>query len=425
MVISLELTLPNCSYTSRPRSSYSWSPASSQLTASNVSVGESSRLQFPWLSSNINIIDIHETIQPDSISTRHLYSDHVDRGGLSYAGSSDFLKRRHSNKLSLISNVLNSNQSDRLTSTQQSRRETSSSEKHFEQPDVQGEAHDPLSPNPEPPLRVPEDTKAAGRQMNFTDVELEQLSKSWLHVSQDAIIGKDRQGQTFWKSIAKDFNYQLTSKGSTTPKRTPKSLEPRWSSLNKAICKYASCVQTNKRQDNSGQAPADVIVESLSLYKSDTGSEFKDMVCYRLLRNAPKWKDNPTFLELCTPPKFDNEPNIQDKSPVFLGQSDGPIDLASLPAMDRPMGNKKAKRAKFLTPPDSLAPQILANSNSFVASAARLVEEQLLQQATLQRMLDHSILMSNITGLNEQSQADILAEKARIIARNCARRDNE
>lgn len=191
------------------------------------------------------------------------------------------------------------------------------------------------------------------------------------------------------------------------------------------MCKYASCCQTIKRLQKSGTAPSDFIVDSLALYKSDTGSEFKDMTCYKLLNNAPKWQDNPIFLEMCTPLKFDHDPEIYEQTPKFLtGSSDGPAELASLPAMDRPMGNKQARRAKF-TPTDSVAPQILANSNSVASSAARLVEEQSLQRITLQRMLEHSILMSNTNGLDEKSKADIEAEKAKIIARNTSRCEKE
>lgn len=370
------------------------------------------------------------TTQPASIYTQRsgLYSDHINRGHQVYPSSSLSLERRPSNSVSSISKLLHSTQADPPTSTQQSGRDTQSFQKHFEAPDGQYEDHRGDSPKSDIQVvntRGPEGAKALGRQVNFTETELEQLSKSWLHVSQDAIIGKDRRGQTFWKSIADDYNARLKSKGVTTPKRTVKSLESRWSSLNKSMCKYASCVQTVNQQDKSGKAPADLIVKSLALYKSDTGSDFKDMVCYQILRTAPKWQDNPTFLEMCTPTKINNEHNFQDQTPDFSsGTAEGPVDLTSLPVMDRPMGNKRAKRAR-LTSPDSLVPQLLANSNSVAASAAKLVEEQSLQRATLQRMLEHSILMSNTNGLDDQSKADILAEKAQIVKRNCARRENQ
>lgn len=316
--------------------------------------------------------------------------------------------------------------SSRLPSTSSSLSHVSSRNRDSTYFDSDSELNQPPHPNAHATIstlsQFPEDNKSAGRQRNFTNTELEQLCKSWLHVSQDAIVGKDRRGLTFWKSIAQDFNKRLKTKVSPTPPRSPKSLEAHWSTMNRSMCKYAACVQQIKRLEQSGKAPADLVEDSIALYKSDTGCEFKDMVCYKLLRNAPKWQDNPTFLDICTPTTSVDEPNITDQTPDFAGNSNKPVALSSLPVMDRPMGNKKAKRGKFIQP-ESVSPQILANSTAVATAAARLVVEQSLQRATLQRMLEHSILMSNTAGLDEQSQTDILAEKASIIAKNRARRE--
>lgn len=60
----------------------------------------------------------------------------------------------------------------------------------------------------------------------------------------------------------------------------------------------------------------------------------------------------------------------------------GPVEFSSLPVMDRPMGNKRAKQAR-VTVPDSLVPQILANSDGVAVLAGKLVEEKSLKRATL------------------------------------------
>lgn len=67
------------------------------------------------------------------------------------------------------------------------------------------------------------------------------------------------------------------------------------------MCKYVSCVQTINQLDKSGKAPTDFIMDVLDLYKLYTGTDFRDMVCYQLLRNAPKWHYNANVLEMCTP----------------------------------------------------------------------------------------------------------------------------
>lgn len=117
--------------------------------------------------------------------------------------------------------IFNLSQSDQLTSTQQSVGEISSYEDLPDLPDVTVGTEGAKSPLSDSTTQHPsnlllEASKLAVRQTNFGESELEQLSKLWLHVSQDAIIGKDRRGRIFWNLIAKDLNTRLKSKLSTT-----------------------------------------------------------------------------------------------------------------------------------------------------------------------------------------------------------------
>lgn len=117
--------------------------------------------------------------------------------------------------------IFNLSQSDQLTSTQPSVGETSSYEDLPDLPDVTVGTEGAKSPLSDSTTQHPsnlllEASKLAVRQTNFGESELEQLSKLWLHVSQDAIIGKDRRGRIFWNLIAKDLNTRLKSKLSTT-----------------------------------------------------------------------------------------------------------------------------------------------------------------------------------------------------------------
>lgn len=65
---------------------------------------------------------------------------------------------------------------------------------------------------------------------------------------------------------------------------------------------------------------------------------------------------------------------------------------------------------------------MLANSTAVANSTRLLAEQGSHQSATLERMLEHTILMSDTSNLDPQARADIEAEKALIIRKNLARR---
>jgi len=44
------------------------------------------------------------------------------------------------------------------------------------------------------------------RGSNYSAVEDVQLCKSWIHISNDPIIGNDQSGKTYWERIANDFH---------------------------------------------------------------------------------------------------------------------------------------------------------------------------------------------------------------------------
>jgi len=47
------------------------------------------------------------------------------------------------------------------------------------------------------------------RGPNFQSEEDEQLTKSWLHVSQDPIVGCEQKSGKFWERVSKHFNEHL------------------------------------------------------------------------------------------------------------------------------------------------------------------------------------------------------------------------
>lgn len=263
-----------------------------------------------------------------------------------------------------------------------------------------------------PPL-----VKTGGRGSNFSDSSLKQLCRSWLAVSEDPVFGNDQKGSSFWARISADHNKRV----STAEIRTTKSLEARWATLNRSMACFAGYVEQIQGLRETGKGPDDIVIDALALYKQEVGSDFKDFECYKILQLAPKWQLNPVYYEFC--PRTQNQAvdlgidNINDGD----ASESRLLELKDLPQLNRPMGNKKAKRQRSAVT-DDVSPQILANSTAVATSTRILAEQGTQQTATLERMLEHTILMSDTSHLDPQARADIEAEKALIIRKNLVRR---
>lgn len=259
---------------------------------------------------------------------------------------------------------------------------------------------------------------SGGRGTNFSDQSLKQLCKSWLQVSEDPLLGNDQKGATFWSRIAADHNKCV----STGDVRTVKSLEARWAMLNRSMAEFAGYVEQIRGLKQTSKGPDDIVIDVLAMYKQENGSDFKDVKCYKILRVAPKWQSNPVY--------YEHRTEIQNKTSDLAinnlntdGESSGSqlLDIDALPVLNRPTGNKKAKQ-HIKNNGEDIAPQMLVNLTAVASSTRLLAEQGRLQSATLERMLEHTILMSDTSHLDPEARVDIEAEKALIITKNLARR---
>ncbi|CAM6085192.1 unnamed protein product [Calypogeia fissa] len=71
-------------------------------------------------------------------------------------------------------------------------------------------------------------TTKSSRGSNFTGVELNQLCASWMHVSQDPIVGSAQKQGAFWDRTVKHYN---DNKPKERERRNVRSLETKWSDM--------------------------------------------------------------------------------------------------------------------------------------------------------------------------------------------------
>ena len=101
-------------------------------------------------------------------------------------------------------------------------------------------------------LRQQDATPSTGgkskRGSNYTNLEDIQLCKSWIHISNDPIIGNQQPGKTYWERIANDFHRNRDFESD----RTPNSLEHRFGIILKECMKFQGYYEEVERRHPSG-----------------------------------------------------------------------------------------------------------------------------------------------------------------------------
>jgi len=86
------------------------------------------------------------------------------------------------------------------------------------------------------------------RGSNYSNLEDIQLCKSWIHISNDPIIGNDQPGKTYWERIANDFHKNRDFESD----RSANSLEHRFGIILKECMKFQGYYEEVERRHPSG-----------------------------------------------------------------------------------------------------------------------------------------------------------------------------
>lgn len=113
------------------------------------------------------------------------------------------------------------------------------------------------------------------------------LTKSYLYVSVDAIVGKDQTLPKLWDRILQVWRGHM---GTYNEKRGCNSLSCRWNTIQTAVCKFHSLYESLERAPRSGSNTMDMKREALNMYKQlGDGTSFKFEHCWEIMKDNPKW----------------------------------------------------------------------------------------------------------------------------------------
>ncbi|CAM6104608.1 unnamed protein product [Calypogeia fissa] len=130
-------------------------------------------------------------------------------------------------------------------------------------------------------------TKSA-RGSNFTGAELNQLCASWMHVSQDPILGSAQKQGALWDRTAKHCNEQRPK---DREQRNVRSLETKWSDLKRDVARFSGCFSAVVDAHHSGDNEEDTQRRAKELYvtKDPKSKEFMYINQWSLLKDCPRF----------------------------------------------------------------------------------------------------------------------------------------
>ena len=262
--------------------------------------------------------------------------------------------------------------------------------------------------SPSVPLRV-------ARGSNFEDEECVRLCKAWLNTSQSAMKESGQKHDQFWARVAKVFEESCPQGSLHRPQR---SLESKWGIINHDVSKFAGAYTTMCDLDESGTTKEDCIEKAKVIYQdsSKNNKPFIYMECWRVLRNAPKWRSYRNHGIRPPPQKHqiseDSSPAQSQRVELGLGDGEGELGNAgegSATSPVRPIGNKKAKRQAVA---DAKVKKL---ESDFAKATAAMVDANLKKVEVLRDAANLQHFSIPLTGLGEDAVRYITLKRAQVL----------
>ncbi|POM76928.1 Glutathione S-transferase T3-like isoform X1 [Phytophthora palmivora] len=120
-------------------------------------------------------------------------------------------------------------------------------------------------------------------------MEDRQLTKAWLDVSKDGIVGTDQSGAQFWERVTQIYN-DTRPRQQERYKRHQNAVANRWKAIRFAVGKFCGCYAAVKLLNQSGKTDEDRVQDARSMYEDELDADFEFIEAWRVLREEPTWK---------------------------------------------------------------------------------------------------------------------------------------
>ncbi|XP_062708771.1 uncharacterized protein LOC109407123 isoform X1 [Aedes albopictus] len=256
-------------------------------------------------------------------------------------------------------------------------------------------------------------SKARGK--NWTVEEDEALCTAWLNVSQDGATGTYQRVDTLYERVYELFIEICTEKNlnCSAELRVPSGLKARWLLISKACSKFSGCVAQIYGRQQSGTTQSDVLKQAFTLYNTSTKSPFTLLHAFKILENAPKWKQY-VDLKVSAANSSALKRRRLDEDESF--EDDDPSATPSPSSPSRPMGQKAAKKLKQQQASHADIGAQMAKASNLLANAVK--DKAVLSRertAAINRMANHAIMSVDFSTLSETAKEFYRVEQERIL----------
>ena len=184
----------------------------------------------------------------------------------------------------------------------------------------------------------------------FTEDEDACICKAWVNISEDPVTGAGQKKDNFWARVHQKYVTiaEEEMEVQATDHWSIRSVQDRFTKLEKDVRRFnVYYAQIAREKDKSGWTPEMIITAAKTLYESQEGRPFRNALVARILHKSPKY------------------------APLNQDQNNG-VAVAQGRELDRPIGNKKARKMKLIEKlgDDSAAASAQTDALQSVANSA-------------------------------------------------------
>jgi len=132
-----------------------------------------------------------------------------------------------------------------------------------------------------------------GRGILWNDAANIMLSKSWMAISEDPIIGRGQTGDDFWKRIHEHFIKFGKPEDPNRPTRrhTQKACTNQWSKIRTDTAKFIGYFEICNENRPSGTGYDEAIIRALQMFQADNHEDaFKYFGSWEVLQHSAKFR---------------------------------------------------------------------------------------------------------------------------------------
>ncbi|XP_057809120.1 glutathione S-transferase T3-like [Salvia miltiorrhiza] len=252
---------------------------------------------------------------------------------------------------------------------------------------------------------------------SWTDIEDISLMSAWCFVSNNPIVGTNRNSKSFWKTVADMYEQSRADNPEIGGRRSVESLRNRYKRLNKNVTLWVAAYKKAYERRASGQSKEDIEKAAQAIYGKPKFTHHE--VFEKVMSSYPNWElklDSTGYVRRSHPDDEDSvdESRSSSKKSRTDENADPPTDSTpETPGSDaskfqRPIGRDKAKgKAKRKGKQTESQSSIVSDAFTAELREMRITREKEMKTSTLNTLMKKTQLSPEEETLKRRLMAEL------------------